>query len=211
MIYYQTEEHVLKIRRSNDSDLERYHFKLDSNEWVSILDYLHSFSAKYDIKEMEKIYYGIPIELSERLQKHYDTRQKHHIECLLDGLIKHRCLLDRDMSFEAKEEDYKNLRLVWDKVIRSWITKYDTKKMDIKERVNFLSDNAQKIYAYVVKQEIPIIRIKLQDHFLKIMSKHDFMTALLLLIENELLIDKDQYIRPYFMDEIECDKLKTRF
>ncbi len=90
LIYSQTEEHVQMIRRSKDSDLKMYDFRLLVNDWISLLDYLQTFSAEYDMGRVEEIHASVPKILSENLNKHYDARHRHHIECILDGIVKTR-------------------------------------------------------------------------------------------------------------------------
>ena len=51
----------------------------------------------------------------------YETRYKnHHIQLLLDGIIKTRCLFEHDPTFTAKEIDYLNLDKLWDTIISNY-------------------------------------------------------------------------------------------
>ncbi|MHA1689991.1 MAG: hypothetical protein ACTSU7_00005, partial [Candidatus Heimdallarchaeaceae archaeon] len=80
MIYYQLPEHVAMIRHSDDSELKEFNFTIYNNDWISLVDYLHSFSAIYDMDKVKEIHERVPQILNETLQKHYDARHKHHIE-----------------------------------------------------------------------------------------------------------------------------------
>ncbi|KKK51455.1 hypothetical protein LCGC14_3114770, partial [marine sediment metagenome] len=159
LIYYQGKDHVQLIRRSRDSDLKLFEFKLSVNDWISILDYLQTFSAKYDVKKVEEIHQSVPKILIENLKKHYDARHMHHIECLMDGIIKTRCLMETDMSFEATEEDYKILKEVWLNVIRSWLNPQQIRSIDISERIFYLPENCQHIYWKIceLKREVDLL------------------------------------------------------
>jgi hypothetical protein len=63
----------------------------------------------------------------------YEARYLHHIECLMDGIIKTRCLITRDKSFSATKEDYSSLQKIWRIIIQGWFYK----KLD-----DFLGDNS---------------------------------------------------------------------
>jgi len=202
LIYYQTEEHVQMIRQSNDSKLESYDFKLHVNDWVSILDYLHTFPAQYDLTKVEEIHKLVPKILSENLNSHYDARHMHHIECLIDGIVKARCLMENDMSFKAKEEDYKILKEVWLNVIRSWLNPHQIKKIDVSERIFYLPENCQYIYWRICDEKRPLKREEVKDIALKGMSKLEFYEAWGVLIEMRVIIEFDGIAKPHYMSEV---------
>jgi len=146
LIYYQTDEHVQMIRRSNDSDLKPYEYRLASNDWVSILDYIHTFSAEFNKDRLKEIYASIPNILSKDLASHYDARHKHHLECLADGVVKTRCILDNDMKFTAIEEDYKTLKEIWSQVVGSWVNADKLFELPMNERIFYAPEGSQFIY-----------------------------------------------------------------
>ena len=51
-----------------------------------------------------------------------------HIELLLDGVCKHRCLfIDYDDSFIANDYDYEVVKTILTKMIKSWDTSFKKK------------------------------------------------------------------------------------
>ncbi len=200
MLYYQTAEHVSMIRHSNDSELERFNYSISNNDWVAILDYLHTFSCEYDVDRMSQIHDDVTGVLNETLMLHYDARHKHHIECLLDGIIKTRCMLDGDISFRANEEDYENLKIVWLKLVSSWMDLKDIRYMNIKERIFYMPERCQYIYWEIVKLKRPVKKLEVEAIALKAMDKKDYMEALISLVDNGLLNNHDSVIRPHFME-----------
>ena len=60
LIYYQTDDHRKLVRNSNDTDLKPFKFVIDLNDWISILDYLQTFSADYDLEKVLNIYDSFP-------------------------------------------------------------------------------------------------------------------------------------------------------
>ena len=201
LIYYQTEDHVSMIRHSRDDNLEKYDFRIDDTDWIAILDYLHSFSAEYDIDRVYDVHARIPSMLSENLNRHYDARHTHHIECLIDGIIKSRCIVDGDMSFKAIEEDYDNLELVWMKIITSWMSTNDVKNAPLKSKILYMPENCQYIYWKLVNNKKPMSRKTIEEIAIKAMKKGDFYESYALLIDNELMIESDGMCKPYFMKE----------
>ena len=202
LIYYQTEGHVQMIRKSNDSDLQLYDFRLPVNDWISILDYLQTFSAEYDLKKVEAIHKSIPKVLSESLNKHYDARHKHHIECLIDGIIKTRCMLENDMSFKAKEEDYKILKEVWLKIISSWSDSLQIQKLPVKERIFYLPENCQYLYWKICEQKRSITKDQVEEIALKAMPKSEYYESWNILVHMGLMIESNGLARPHYLSEI---------
>jgi len=144
----------------------------------------------------------IPKILNETLEKHYDARHMHHIECLIDGIVKTRCMLDGDMSFKAIEKDYEDLKIVWTKLISSWFDLKEIRYMDINQRIFYMPENSQYIYWEIVKLKRPVEKIEAQTIALKSMGKGDFYEAWISLIDNGLLQESDGVVKPHFMGEI---------
>jgi len=202
MIYYQTEDHIDMIKRSNDSELKLYDYRIANNDWISILDYLHTFSAKYDMKRMEDIYDEVPRTLSENMARHYATRQKHHMECMLDGIIKTRCIMENDMTFEATDEDYKILKDVWMHIVRSWLNEDEIKRIPIDKRVFYIPENAQYLYWKIYNEQDIVSVTKCRDFaFAGGMKEWEYTEAMNKLQEMELVIETNGAVRPHTMDK----------
>lgn len=199
LLYKQCDDHVNMIRQCDDEDLEVYKFKISNDNWVSILDYLHSFSATYDKKKVRAIYKSVMPILSENLKEHYESRHKHHISCIMDGIIKSRCMFERDIKFTAKEIDYTNLEIVWKNVIRSWIDSKLIKSLPVNERIFYLPENAQWLYWKIVDTKKPINNIELKDLALTWMSIYDYRASVILLIDNEVATESEGVIRLHYM------------
>ena len=123
MIWYQDIEHYKEITKKNEGDLKKVENSLDNNFWLSIFDYCGSFKAKFNNQRYMEIYEqgnALISGLSEPTKNIYSSRYKHHLSCLLDGLIKLRCIFDRDDSFQAKEEDYNSVSSIWFKMLENW-------------------------------------------------------------------------------------------
>jgi hypothetical protein len=191
LIYYQTPEHLKMIRDSNDEDLECYDLEIDMNDWLSIVDYLHSFSSKYDFKRLLTIYELVKPILNEGLRKHYDARHKHHIECLMDGIIKIRCLIENDMSFSARDVDYDVLNGVWKNVIKSWMDNVPIKNLPVDERVWFIPENCQIMYWHIYNCKKNVSRLDTEDFALNNLKldKWKYRELMLILVDNGLLLE----------------------
>lgn len=205
LTYIQKDEsdHVKMIQNSKKKDLEEYKFKLSSNDWIAILDYLHSFNAEYDDDIIDEIFDSPKSILSTLLRKHYDARHRHHIECLMDGIVKARCLFEMDISFIANKEDYKILEDVWDKIISSWIDANRIKDLPKDKRIRYLPENSQWIYNEISRVKRPSTRLEVQDTALKAMSKREFRDAYIILIDNGLIRETDEMVTPYWLNEEE--------
>ena len=212
MIYYQTEDHVQMIKKSNDSDLKLYNYKISDNDWISILDYLHTFSAKYDMKRMEDIYNEVTKTLNENMARHYGTRHKHHMECILDGVIKTRCLMDGDISFEAIDEDYKILKDVWTNIIRSWLNTNQIKNIDISDRIFYVPENSQYLYWKIYnKKNIVSVNECREIALASGMKQWEYNESMDKLKEMGLIIESNGAVRPHCMEKPEDENQSKIF
>lgn len=203
LFYYPDEqsEHVRMIRRSVDADLPVSDYDLPNEDFLSIIDYLQGFNATYDMKRVTEIYESLTPALSEVLKNHYDTRHKHHIECVIDGIVKTRCLLHHDERFCAIEQDYRTLSEVWGRVVGSWIDASRVKNLPIEHRVFYLPEMAQYLYWHVAAEKKVMTRQEVCDIALKGMTKTEYISAHVILRDNGLLIeDGDGTIRPHFLE-----------
>jgi len=203
MIYYQTNNHVRLVRDSKDSDLNTLNYTISNSDWIGIIDYLHTFDATYDLNKVGEIKESVMPILSETLKKHYDARHMHHIECLMDGIIKARCLFERDMSFNAKAKDYEILDEVWKKLIGSWIDSTKIKSLPIDQRIFYLPENCQWLYWQFNELKRPVGRIESEEIALKELTKDEYRTAMIILLDNRIIIEDNGSIRPHWMNENE--------
>jgi len=126
LIWYQDKKHVKFVESS--IGIEPNIFKMDSEKWVGLLDYLHSFDCQYDENNVEDIFKQGLLLLGEdtydnihtKIRDVYTARYRHHIKCLLDGIVKTRCICEKDSSFCASDRDYSNLRVIWMRMLDSW-------------------------------------------------------------------------------------------
>lgn len=193
LIYYQKEdgEHVKMVKGSDDFDLELHEYELADNDFVSIIDYLQSFPAEYDMKIVKEIYEETKPILSESLLSHYESRHKHHIECLMDGIIKTRCLLRGEPSFAATEQDYATLRMVWGAVITSWVDPEAIKRMPIQYRIHYLPEGAQWLYKQILKEKRPVPHDELRALSEAGMKKYEYIAAIVILKEMGVIRERD--------------------
>jgi len=119
----------------------------------------------------------------------------------MDGIIKARCFLERDMSFKAREKDYEVLKEVWTNIIKSWINPSQIPNIDIKERIYYLPENAQFIFQQVDNLKKPISNRELKEIILEDMSLQDFMEAFNILLNHSVLKQSDGIVTPWWMGE----------
>lgn len=210
LIYHQTRDHINLIRNSRDSDLKPYLFRVDKNDWVSILDYLQTFSAKYDLDEVDKVKKSVIPLLNETLARHYDARHNHHIECLIDGIVKTRCILEKDTSFTATKKDYETLELVWSNVIRSWIDNTDIKRLPIKMRKNYVPENSRYVFDIICNHKRPILRDEILEKIGVSITKVEFYESIAILEDNQLIKQEGGYYLPYYMGEDDTNQQRLQ-
>lgn len=210
IIYFQTDEHVQMIRRSKDSLLNVFDYYLDVNDWMSFIDYLHTFSAGYSMKRVEEIHESVPDVLSETLKKHYDARHMHHIECIMDGIVKTRCMLEGDMSFQANEEDYKILKDVWLNIVGSWINAELIRNIKVENRIFYLPENCQFIYWRMNELKKPVTRDQAEELALKGMGLKEYYAAWNILVDMGLVKESDGKAKLWYFTDEEQDDPQSR-
>jgi hypothetical protein len=123
IIWYQDEEHYEEVIKKKENDLRLVDVAIDNNMWKAIFDFCTSFKADFNADECYKIHQeGLALfgNLSEEIREIYKQRYKHHLACLLDGIVKVRCIIEKDSNFKATEADYTAMRGIWFKMIENW-------------------------------------------------------------------------------------------
>lgn len=210
IIYFQPEEHVQMIRKSKDSLLDTFQYYLDINDWISFIDYLHTFPSEYSSKRVEEIYESVPEVLSENLKKHYDARHMHHIECIMDGIVKTRCMIEGDSSFTANEEDYKVLKDVWLNIIGSWINPEQIRNIKIENRIFYLPENCQFIYWKMDQLKKPVTREQAEELALKGMDLRGYYAAWGILLTMGLIKESDGKAKLWYFTDDDTDESQQR-
>jgi len=164
------------------------------------------------IIELEDIYDEVPKTLNENMARHYSTRHKHHMECILDGIIKTRCLMENDMTFEANEKDYKILKDVWMHLIRSWLNENQIKNIDINDRIFYVPENSQYLYWKIYNEKNIISLNKCRElAFANGMKQWEYEEAMCNLKEMGLVIESNGAVRLHFMEATEDENQSKIF
>lgn len=199
LVYHQTGEHLDLVRKSRVEDLELYPNIYEPETLLSLIDFLQSFHAKYEYERLTKIHAKYTPILNGDLLAHYSTRHMHHLECLIDGVVKTRCLFNMDTDYEATEKDYAMLEQIWGFTITSWVDPDRIKELPKAERARVLPENANALYQELVDINRVVTRLELQEIALKMMTKNDFYASVIMLKEYDLLHEQDGLLKPYFL------------
>jgi len=126
LIFYQTREHnkFINEQKKEDYNMEKG-IEIDTHDFLSIYDYLNSFEAEYDPKVLTQIFNKFREYLMYKgedilIKDMFDARYYHHLSCLLDGIIKKRCIIEKDDTFKVIEKDYNTLREFVKLIFSSW-------------------------------------------------------------------------------------------
>ncbi|MGV8150405.1 MAG: hypothetical protein ACP5NV_01625 [Candidatus Woesearchaeota archaeon] len=199
--YYQTPEHIKFINDNKKKKFVSGTYWIEKDKFLAIVDYLQSFDATYDWNRLVKIFEKFSTPMSEKVKGLFESRYLHHMECLLDGLIKTRCLFEGDISFSAKEEDYLELEDLMGRIIGSWF--YDSRdiiidtKISADARMMYLPEHAKVILDILDKMGKQSKLLDLASRCLPEMSEPMFYSMLSLLKTGEFLTEKDNRIRHY--------------
>lgn len=98
-------------------------------EFLTLYDSCNSFNSVVDYSKIEELVNYSVMLAKEPMKSVWKSRAEHHIELLVDGICKHRCLfVDYDSTFIANDLDYEIVKSILTKMIKSWDTNLSTKK-----------------------------------------------------------------------------------
>jgi hypothetical protein len=193
LILWQNPDEILRVKTYELSELENYIPKIECKDFVSIINYLHQIDAKYDINKVNEIYFQLNKLMPSILADFYLTRHKHHIECIMDGIVKTRCLLTKDMSFTAIPEDYIKLHNIWNNIIRSWNSKENILELSLNNRYKYLPYETKFMFEALMSKKVTLAEIILM--FEKKLNKNQIYSNLQILVELGFVrVDMDKYI-----------------
>lgn len=126
LTWYQDKGHIKLVEEQET--LEDTYFDIDKHTWLGIVDYLHSFISDYDLDVVNQFFNeGLellgednPDNVLQEVISVYTGRYRHHLSCLLDGIVKTRCICTGDPSFKALDQDYDTLAVIWYRMLVSW-------------------------------------------------------------------------------------------
>ena len=139
LIFFQSKEHIKWVEDEKGKCVTES--KIPSDIWLSIYDYMQTFTSLYDQDRVKGIHNLFVKFLEEGVADVYSRRYKqHHIFLLMDGIIKLRCILSNDSSFSAIEEDYDTLLAVWKSMVFGWKESNDLANItDFNEKIKYLT------------------------------------------------------------------------
>lgn len=146
LIFNQSKKHLKFIRENSGLGEEiNNDFKFNSINLIAIMDFFTKQKSSFDLKRVFEIYKTYQTHLPQTLEDLYSNRYKHHIKCIMDGVIKYRCLLDKSSQLSAKDEDYEKLNEIWRELISGW-TDIDLTRLSREERVKYLTSFEVFVY-----------------------------------------------------------------
>jgi len=95
-------------------------------EFLTLYDSCNNLKCNVNYDKIEELVnYSITM-AKEPMKSVWKPRSEHHIDLLLDGVCKHRCLfIDYDDSFTANESDYEVTKAILTKMIIGWDTRFE--------------------------------------------------------------------------------------
>ncbi len=116
---------------------DRYWFSVggkieNSDEFLTLFDSCNNFKCYTDEKRIEKLTHTITTIAKEPMKSVWKPRGEHHVELLVDGICKHRCMFkDYDESFTANDEDYDIAERVLIRMVNGWDTDLSIRRSQI--------------------------------------------------------------------------------
>ena len=124
LVYFQTKQHSDYI----DDNKNKLLFKrvensvITINEWLGFIDYITSKQVVGlgVVDKLRVVYDEIFNSLPSSLKDVFRSRHLHHLTCLLDGLVKVRCLRSGKANFSVEQEDIDYVKEIMFTIVNSW-------------------------------------------------------------------------------------------
>ena len=201
IIYYQLPEHLDYVNESKKSRFKRTDFWIEPHESLSIVDYLNSFDAEYDWKRLVALYEKFSTPLSQEVKGMFEARYLHHLECMIDGIVKVRCLFERNPDFTANDRDYAMLETLFGNILKSWFNDAQNIVIDNsvlpEAREHFLPEDAKVILDVLQRIGMSAKISELKQACLSEMNEDTFYTMLSLLRTGQFVHEKHNQIEHY--------------
>ena len=167
LIYPMTKTHAKYIEEQKNTIFKPYNIK-NKKLLRQLIHYCQDTPVIYDDKKVIEVFIkGQKIlEQESVLHEFYCARMRHHLRCILDGIVKYRCLNDGDLTFEVIDDDYEELERMLHMILVSWIEGYDIKCIPLKTRADALSWIGQQVWT-VIKETKGITKDELMDILVK--------------------------------------------
>ncbi|MFA5133039.1 MAG: hypothetical protein WC444_06965 [Candidatus Paceibacterota bacterium] len=124
--------------------------------FLSITDYLNNFMVDIDKKRYDECLKEIKPLVPEEIQFFFSSRtSSHHMQLILDGIIKVRCLLEKDSSWVATERDYAKFTN-W---LRDWVRWWWDDKLPQGKTITRVLNDEQKIILELVGNGLGRIKL----------------------------------------------------
>jgi hypothetical protein len=209
LVYFQSVEDEMLVKKvKSNSELEIVEPAFQGYQWLGFCDFMHEQVVDWDDKKLEDIFETAQKMLPETLSMFYITRQRHHLECLADGLIKLNILRERRLTFEVLDSDYDTIKKVWYKIISSWKSETELKEIPVKDRLKVIPEYSKALFDYIAtiydKTGKGIVwgGLKSINFGVATMTpnavSNSNMEAIQNLIRNQLIFTEDAVYLPYY-------------
>jgi hypothetical protein len=174
LIWRQYQSHYNWVRRGNNVLYQEP--KIDKYKFLSIYDYCNSFKAKFSKDKVFKITDELKAKCPSFMEDIYESRYTgHHSMCLIDGLVKARCLFEGDVSFEANDKDYETFKSMWEDLVIGWwenISDDDAERLLTQEQkamIKIIEDNPN-IWDYQLEKKCEEGNITYQHNYKRLLN-----------------------------------------
>ena len=159
LVYNFSEEHYRFVegRREEVKDTTTYPSYMPDEFYRHLILWSQKFNVKgispKRLREIRKslIKTGYGGEKEQAKVEYVDARLNHHIECIIDGLVKLRYFSEgRFMEdMHVKEEDYQKAQMIIEIVSSTWINEFDIKHFTKEARMHMLTPTAKTTIDFV--------------------------------------------------------------
>jgi len=211
IVYNQTDSHIAFIddRKAdiknkmqqeglNEDDL----MPQPDDKFISLVDTMRETNAITDYNKIQEIRKELKSLVPGYMKEKYRARYEHHMTNIVAGIAKYRYLIDNRDSFEAQDEDYEEMKEIFETVISSW-GDVNLKELSETARKRALTPPQRRVLR-CVEEEPGLTAAQVADK----VDVESFSWCLKSLEDAELIVgverpDGEQTLHPHWTEEAE--------
>lgn len=158
IVYSQTDSHInfinqrkaeVKQKMQDEGINEEDLFPKTDDNFISLMDTMRDDrQARIDFMQVEKIHKELMEIVPGYMREIFNQRGAHHMENITIGLAKQRYLIEDRDSLEARDEDYEQMKKIFELIISGW-DDVDTEKLSFEAKKEALTHAQMKVFNVV--------------------------------------------------------------
>jgi hypothetical protein len=149
-VWYQDEEHIKFIQEGKG--LAKTQVDMPVGDWLGVFDFLYQADVQVDQSALRKVFDSHKVFVPTVAKDVYNARYFHHMQCILEGLVKTRFGQGLTNELTVTTQDLDDLKLIWRSLLRGWDT-MRAKDWSWGGDMGLLTSSEKKLYELILSKD----------------------------------------------------------